>query len=80
MMIPLLSIILTSCSQRKPCPKVIYPTLEAVSKVPRIEVVVKDGMMDRNSTKKAFYTLKALRVSEYYYWGLISEYREEFLK
>ncbi len=72
--------VLTACSQRKPCPKVVYPKLEAVSKVPRIDIIVNGGRMDSNGTKKAFKTIKALRVSEHYYYALISEYRKEFIK
>lgn len=79
MAIPLL-IILTNCSQRVDCPKMVYPTLEAVSKIPRVNIVVKGGMMDVNSTKKAFNTIRGLRVSEHYYYTLISNYKRNFNK
>lgn len=69
----------TACSQ-KTCQKVVYPKLEAVDKVPQIQVKVNNGMLDRNSTIKTFKTIKALRVSEDYYYTTISEYREKFNK
>ena len=71
---------LTACSQKAPCPKIVFPKLEAIGRIPKIEVTVKNGILDHNSTKKAFKTIKALRVSEHYYYSLISEYRKEFIK
>ena len=68
----------TGCSQRADCPKVVYPTLEAIDKIPDFYVTVNHGILDQNGTKKAFGAIKALRVSENYYYGLISHYREEF--
>ena len=77
-----LVMVLSGCNeeQKIECPEAIYPELKAINKVPTIEVTVKDGMMDSNSTKKAFKTIKALRVSEHYYWTIIGDYRREFLK
>ena len=69
--------LMTGC---KECPKPIYPELEAVDKIPRITITINNGLMDSNSTLKAFQTIKALRVSEHYYYTLISDYRDEFLK
>ncbi len=66
----------TACEKK--CPEPIYPKLEAVDRIPRIKVTVKNGILDHNSTKNAFKTMKALRVSEYYYYTIISEYRNEF--
>ena len=81
MMIPLFLMVLTNgCSQKVPCPKVKYPSLEAVQKIPRINIIVEGGRMDSNSTKKAFKTIKSLRVSENYYNGLIRQYRKDFIK
>lgn len=71
--------VLTNCS-KKECPKPQYPSLHAIGRVPDIYVTVNDGILDRNSTKKAFKTIKALRVSEHYYYSLISDYRKEFVK
>lgn len=78
MMILLSLTVLTNCSQRAECPKVVYPELNAINKIPSVKIVVKHGKMDRNSTKKAFKTIKALRVSEHYYYSLIQEYGEKF--
>lgn len=69
---------LTGC--KKECPKPIYPKLEAVNKIPQYEFYVIGGSFDQNSTLKAFKTIKALRVSEHYYWTLISDYRDKFNK
>lgn len=69
---------LNGCSEK--CPKVKYPTLDAIDKIPQIKVTVNDGMLDRNSTLKTFKTIKALRVSEHYYWTLIGDYKKEFNK
>jgi len=68
------------CSQKKPCIEPKYPRLEAVNKIPRINITVKDGVIAQNHTKKTLNTLKALRVSENYYWTLIGNYRKEFIK
>lgn len=68
--------VLTGCE--KECPKPIYPTLEAVDKIPYYDFYVIGGTLDSNSTKKAFKTIKALRVSEHYYYTLISDYKKEF--
>lgn len=70
-------IMFTACKEK--CPKPIYPKLEAVDRVPSIKVNVNGGTLDHNSTKKAFKLIKALRVSEYYYYTLISDYRKEFI-
>ena len=66
----------TACEKK--CPEPIYPKLEAIKRIPKIEVTVKNGTLDHNSTKKAFKMIKALRVSEYYYYSLISDYGNEF--
>jgi len=65
------------CSQ-KVYIKPNYPKLEAIKKVPKIDIIIVDGLMDRNDTLKAFKTIKSLRVSERYYYRLISDYRERF--
>ena len=70
--------ILTACKEK--CPKPIYPKLEAIDRIPKIQVKVKNGILDHNSTLKAFKMIKALRVSEHYYLTLIKDYREEFVK
>ena len=69
---------LTGCEKK--CPKPIYPKLEAIDKIPYYDYYVINGTMDQNSTKKAFSSIKALRVSEHYYYTLISDYRKEFNK
>ncbi len=69
---------ITGC--KKECPKPIYPSLEAINKIPYYNYYVINGTMDHNSTKKAFSSIKALRVSEHYYYTLISDYRKEFNK
>lgn len=69
---------LTGCEKK--CPKPIYPKLEAVDKIPYYDFYVINGTLDHNSTKKAFKTIKALRVSEHYYYTLISDYKKEFMK
>ena len=74
-----LLMVLTGCNE-KVCPKPQYPEIRTINKVPRIDIVVNNGMMDMNSTKKAFKTIRALRVSEQYYYSIISDYREEFVK
>ncbi len=66
----------TACEKK--CPEPIYPKLEAIDRIPKIEVTVKNGILDHNSTKKAFKMIKALRVSEHYYFTLIGDYRNEF--
>ncbi len=66
----------TGCEKK--CPKPIYPKLEAVDKIPYYDFYVINGTFDHNSTKKAFKAIKALRVSEHYYYTLISDYRKEF--
>lgn len=68
---------ITGCSEKE-CPKPVYPTLEAVDKIPYYDFYVINGTLDQNSTKQAFKTIKALRVSEHYYYTLISGYRKEF--
>lgn len=78
--LPFLMLFMNGCSQKAPCPPVKYPSLEAVQKIPHIRIVVSGGMMDVNSTKKAFKTIKALRVSENYYSGLINQYRKDFVR
>ena len=70
---------LNSCSQRIECPNQVYPQLEAIDKIPDFYVKVEHGSLDQNNTKKAFSLVKALRVSEHYYYTLISEYRKEFI-
>lgn len=71
----------TGCSEKaKPCPKQEYPKLNAINKVPSMNIVIKHGLMDRNSTVNAFKVIKALRVSEHYYYGLIADYTKEFTK
>lgn len=76
----LLLMVLTGCNETpKPCPKQIYPSLEAIDKIPRIKLTIKNGTMTQHSTKNAFKTIKALRVSENYYWTLIARYRKDFL-
>lgn len=69
---------LTGCSQRAECPKQVYPQLHAIEKIPHVQIVVAGGRMDRNSTKKAFQTIKALRVSEHYYFTTLGDYTKEF--
>ncbi len=69
---------LSGCEKK--CPKPIYPRLEAIEKIPYYDFYVIGGRFDHNSTKKAFKTIKALRVSEHYYFTLISDYRKEFNK
>lgn len=71
--------VFTACD-KKPCPKQQYPDLKAINKIPTTTLIVDNGMLDQNSTKKAFKMIKALRVSEHYYFTLISDYREEFVK
>lgn len=79
-LLSVMTILLTAFSGcSKPCPKPVYPELEAIDKVPTIEIIIKDGTMDSNSTLKAFKTIKALRVSEHYYYTLISDYRKDFM-
>ena len=76
----MLMMAITACSQKAPCVETVYPKLEALNKVPKVSIAVKDGTIDQNGTKKAFKTIKALRVSENYYYRLIGDYRKEFLK
>ena len=77
----LISILLfTGCKEEPaPCPKQLYPTLEAIDKLPRYTLTVRDGSLDAENTKKAFKLLKAHRVSENYYYELLARYRKEFL-
>lgn len=75
----ILAMAFTGCSGKQ-CPKPIYPSLEAVDKVPYYDFYITGGRMDSNSTKQAFKTIKALRVSEHYYFTLIGDYRREFVK
>ena len=77
----LISILLfTGCKEEPaPCPKQLYPTLEAIDKLPRYTLTVRDGSLDSDNTKKAFKLLKAHRVSENYYSNLLRRYREEFI-
>lgn len=70
---------LTGCSDKQ-CPKPIYPRLEAIDRIPKAEITVNNGILDNNNTQKAFKTIKALRVSEHYYFNLIGNYRKEFIK
>ena len=70
---------LMGCTDRNPCPKVQYPKLEAIDKIPHYDLYVIHGSLDQNSTVKAFKLIKALRVSENYYYGIISDYRNEFV-
>ncbi len=81
-MLPLVILItlamgITGCEKK--CPKPIYPSLEAINKIPYYNYYVINGTMDQNSTKKAFSSIKALRVSEHYYYSLIVDYRKEFV-
>ena len=69
--------VFTACEKK--CPEPVYPKLEAVDKVPYYDFYIIKGRFDRNSTMQAFKTIKALRVSEHYYWTLISDYRREFI-
>ena len=71
-------LIIIGCS--KPCPKQEYPKIEAIDKIPYYDFYVVHGMLDRNSTIQAFKTIKALRVSEHYYYNTIMDYRKEFTK
>lgn len=75
-----LSVMATTGCSEKECPKPVYPTLEAIDKIPYYDFYVVNGSMDQNSTKKAFKTIKALRVSEHYYYNLINDYRKDFNK
>lgn len=68
----------TGCSQRAECPKVVYPKLEAIDRIPYYDYYVVDGHLDVNSTQRAFNVLRAYRVSENYYYKMISSYRKEF--
>ena len=67
---------LTGCEKK--CPKPQYPKLEAISKIPYYSYTVVEGRMTPDSTLKAFKSIKALRVSEHYYYRLVSDYRKEF--
>lgn len=69
---------LTGCEKK--CPKPKYPKLDAIDKIPYYDFYVIDGAFDHNSTMQAFKTIKALRVSEHYYYSLISDYKTEFNK
>ena len=71
---------ITACSQRAECPKIIYPQLVAIDRVPTIKMSVHDGQIDRNDTRDVHNGIKALRVSEHYYNRLIVDYREKFNK
>ena len=73
-------ILLTNCSQRVPCPETVYPKLQAIDKIPPVYITVNDGTISSGDTKKAFNTIKALRVSENYYWSLIGDYKKGFNK
>jgi hypothetical protein len=72
--------VLTGCSQRAECPKIVYPKLVAIDKVPKIDFSVHNGQIDANDTRDVYNGIKALRVSEYYYWKQIVDYREKFNK
>ena len=76
-MMILFSMALTGCSGKE-CPKPVYPKLEAIDRIPKIEITVNNGTLDRNGTLNVFKTIKALRVSEHYYYTLISDYRGKF--
>jgi hypothetical protein len=67
----------TGCSQKR-CPKPIYPTLKAISKIPQISIEVKDGQIIGEHTLKVFNTVKALRRSEEYYNNLVVTYTEKY--
>ena len=76
----LLLMAFTGCSQKVECPNVVYPELDAIDRIPKYEITVNSGILDQNNTKKAFSLIKALRISENYYYTLISDYREDFNK
>lgn len=70
---------ITGCSQRVECPKQTYPELQPIDKIPRLNnIVIEGGRFDQNSTSKVKKTLKALRVSEHYYFTTLSDYMREF--
>lgn len=77
-MITLSLMVFTGCNKK--CPKPQYPKLDAVDRVPYYDYYVVNGALDVNSTQKAFQTIKALRVSENYYYSLIENYRTNFVK
>ena len=74
-----LMMVFTACSEKKIYISPKYPKLEAIQKIPKVDIVILDGIMDRNDTLKVFKTIKALRVSEEYYYRLLGDYRGRFI-
>jgi len=70
----------SGCTQRAPCPKIAYPKLEAIKKIPRVNIEVLDGAIRKGHTKIIFATIEALRISENYYYTLIGDYQNDFNK
>ena len=70
--------VLTACNKKIECKEPIYPTLSAIGKIPTIHVVVKDGKLSQESTQKAFKGIRALRVTEHYYYNLLTDYQKTF--
>lgn len=68
---------ITACN-KKECPAPKYPELVAINKVPHTRVPITNGVFKPKDTRRVLNTIKALRVSEHYYWTLITNYREEF--
>ena len=69
---------ITACSQRAPCVPCNYPKFQKIDKIPSSKVEVKKGIILPQYTKQVFNTIKALRISEHYYWTLITNYEKEF--
>lgn len=68
----------TACSKRVECPKQVYPVLIAIDKIPIAKITVKNNSLDSKNTITAFNAIRSLRVSENYYYGLITDYQKTF--
>ena len=72
---------LSGCSPKvEPCPKQVYPDIQAVDTVPYQEFLWDaEGNLDFNSTQRLGKQNKHFRINERYYIDTIISYREDFI-
>ena len=75
----LLLMVITGCNEKIECPRVKYPNIEALDKVPYYDFYVVNGSFNESNTTHVIKTIRALRISENYYYTTIENYRKNFI-
>jgi len=70
--------VLNGCD-KKPCPKAYYPTLVAVDKIQREDIVYeKDGSLKTKPAQRIGNKIDAFYVIQDYYWNHIERYNRKY--